>query len=155
MKQVFQTRTGLGGNCFQACIASIFEMDLDDVPDFMNIKDPSSIPLWYDPLNRWLYKYGLAYIELVLPAHALVQKWTFQGVHIKICKSFNANAIENGYDHAVVGFQDTIIHDPDPSNQEKENTEYQVKKVGLFILVDPLPALKSTSDTLRSSEKEE
>ena len=27
------TRTGYGGNCYQACIASILELPLDEVPD--------------------------------------------------------------------------------------------------------------------------
>lgn len=37
MKPVFQTRTQVpGGNCFQACVASIFELPLDDVPYFLD-----------------------------------------------------------------------------------------------------------------------
>ena len=38
MKPVDQTRFGCpGGNCYQAVIASILELDLEEVPDFMNM----------------------------------------------------------------------------------------------------------------------
>lgn len=42
MKPVDQTTFGFpGGNCFSACIASLLEMPLDDVPYFMHGD-------WYD-----------------------------------------------------------------------------------------------------------
>lgn len=34
MQPVKQTINGIGGNCFPACIASILELSLDDVPHF-------------------------------------------------------------------------------------------------------------------------
>jgi hypothetical protein len=37
MKPVFQTRYGEGrGNCFQAALASILDLELEEVPDFVS-----------------------------------------------------------------------------------------------------------------------
>lgn len=45
------------GNCFQACVASIFELPLEEVPDFC------SIPRWEKWLETWLAERGFAYLE--------------------------------------------------------------------------------------------
>jgi hypothetical protein len=55
MNRITQTRFGTEGNCFQACIASIMEMPLDEVPDFVNKNDA-----WRQAFEIWLQKYGLS-----------------------------------------------------------------------------------------------
>ena len=41
MKLVFQTETGNNiGNCHQAVVASLFELELDQVPNFIKYKAP-------------------------------------------------------------------------------------------------------------------
>lgn len=56
MKPVYQTIFGKpDGNCFAACIASILEMDLEEVPNFCKGDNPR----WMFDLNEWLHQFGL------------------------------------------------------------------------------------------------
>ncbi len=56
MKPVFQTTYGKPeGNCFPACIASVLEMELEDVPHFCKLYPRQ----WPEELNKWLHQFGL------------------------------------------------------------------------------------------------
>ena len=51
MKPVFQDRYGSAdGNCFEACLASILELPLTSIPDFVRNNPPD----WWDRAVRWL-----------------------------------------------------------------------------------------------------
>jgi hypothetical protein len=63
MKPIYQTRFGGSeapgeeqGNCFAACLASVFECALEDVPDFAGtIVDGR----WFGIITEWLWEvYG-------------------------------------------------------------------------------------------------
>ena len=59
MKPVKQTKFGQGGNCFPAVLASLLEVELEDVPDFMNEYRPEyhqSSMLAHRKMNEWLVK---------------------------------------------------------------------------------------------------
>lgn len=45
----------LKGDCFRACVASIMEMPIDQVPHFCEHRN------WEERLDDWLYKFGLAH----------------------------------------------------------------------------------------------
>lgn len=61
MKPVEQTRTESGyGNCFQACLASIFELTIGDVPDW----NANGEGRWLDIYDVWLAERGLALVEV-------------------------------------------------------------------------------------------
>jgi hypothetical protein len=47
------------GDCFRACIASLLELAIDDVPDFC--AEPGN---WEDRLHAWLGDRGLATVEI-------------------------------------------------------------------------------------------
>ena len=55
MIPVNQTTFNTKGNCFEACIASMLEIDLNQVPFFS--KDN-----WYKECNEWLHRRGLGLI---------------------------------------------------------------------------------------------
>src|SRR5260370_31437554 len=57
MKPVMQDRDGVGGNCLGAAIASLLEMPLDAVPDFMS--EPGGTLTWPLALGTWLNGLGL------------------------------------------------------------------------------------------------
>ncbi len=62
MKPVFQTRLGRGtGNCFSACLASIFEVPLEEV-DHCSCENPN----WLQNTEAWLAKRGLFYVEITI-----------------------------------------------------------------------------------------
>ncbi len=111
MKPVYQTITAPGhGNCVQACIASIFELRLDQVPNFVEAVD-------------W--------------AWALIQFCEHLGVHPVFIDRTKSDPGKNvgrpggwwsivtgqsprgDYLHAVVAFNGEIMHDPHPDGGGK------------------------------------
>ena len=46
------------GNCFSACLASLLELPLADVPKFMAEED------WFGAVNRWLAQFNLRFIDI-------------------------------------------------------------------------------------------
>lgn len=100
MIPVDQTTFGEGvGNCFSACVASILEMQIDDVPFF------GADELWWDRFQEWLALRGLyAMCIQCKPEHAP------RGFHVVGGKSPRGNFL-----HAVVAKGETIVHDPHPS----------------------------------------
>ena len=71
MKPVYQTIFGkTNGNCFAACIASILEMDLEDVPHFCRGDNPE----WMFDLNEWLYQFGLGALTVAFQDEIPIKK---------------------------------------------------------------------------------
>ena len=116
MKPVMQTTFGKKrGNCLQACIASILEIDIESIPWFGTRSD------WFDKMNAWLSaEHDLVAIDIVADS---VQPWTgcHLGYHIIAGPSPRGD-----FWHAVVGYRGEMVHDPHPSGdglrKEKEIT---------------------------------
>lgn len=89
MRQVHQTKGGApGGDCFRAAVASVFDVDLEQVPDFMNDYGDPRNPhdeAWIAPFVDWTReRYGLIptpvpyeYVStLRLPLTGIAVGWT-------------------------------------------------------------------------------
>lgn len=117
MIPVYQDRFGKPlGNCFAACIASIFELPLRNVPDFAKInlnEDGTDNGDWYAAAWDFCvargfelhYRYsksredgtsGIDWIEGAYPYHLI------------------GGTSPRGLSHSVVGYKGKIIHDPHP-----------------------------------------
>lgn len=59
MKKVFQTRFGTDGNCWAACLATIFGVELVEV-DHCACNNPD----WAEQTTQWLRARGFDYIEV-------------------------------------------------------------------------------------------
>lgn len=107
MKPVDQTTFGHpGGNCFSACVASLLELSIDDVPYFMDEEDGK--PKWYEQLDSWLAPRGFYALHFdVVDRERTV--WP-KGFYIRIGKSSRG-------DHAVVGRGGAVVFDPHPSRE--------------------------------------
>ncbi len=114
MKPVPQTRLSdndnkIYGNCWEACLASLLEIPIEDVPE-LNAGDPEDTEgLWVLNTNTWLATRGLMFLEFPsLPpddyAHMGIDTY-----HIIIGPSPRKNG-----SHAVVGRNGKIVHDPHP-----------------------------------------
>lgn len=119
------------GNCMAACIASILELPLESVPNFAAYED------WFKRLNTWLKDRNLFYIEFAFNAE---DEWLTQnaGYHVMVGTS------PRDSDHAVVGYQGKIVHDPHPSDAGL----VKIDVVGFFIARLPqyvLPPLTTLS----------
>jgi hypothetical protein len=66
MLQVGQTVTGRNGNCYQACVASVLELSLAEVPS----RDATDTAERYvERLREWLQPRGLTLVSSDLAAH--------------------------------------------------------------------------------------
>jgi hypothetical protein len=86
------------GNCLPACVASLLEVPLEQVPHF-GAND------WVEHLTKWLATRGYYPIVCTLPTD-----WRPAGLYILAGKSPRGDFL-----HAVIARGDEIIHDPHPS----------------------------------------
>lgn len=121
MKPLFQTRFGSEGNCMEACIASILELDLKEVPDLLAYEENGE---WVNVLNK-LSKLGLCYIEVIMDDIPLFFK-NKKCYHIFIGKTTRHETIY----HAAVGYNGKVVHDP---IEEGSNFLYSEIKLGFFV----------------------
>jgi hypothetical protein len=105
MRPVDQRIFGSWGNCLPACVASILEIPLDEVPLF---HDPTSSV--YVPqvvkLNAWLEPKGLYAMEYAFPWEAT---YMLPKDYYILC------GVSPRRPHVVVAYGDVIVHDPHPS----------------------------------------
>jgi hypothetical protein len=120
------------GDCFRACIASIFELKAGEVPHFLKIELGTRYA-WTYTLDQWLAPQGLWYCDF--PTE--VKTWC---VHVPLDGVY---AIGTGkspryptWDHSVVvklhrteGMR--IVHDPHPSRDGV--TDGRITLVGMFL----------------------
>lgn len=114
MLGVYQDRFGKQeGNCQQAAVASIFELPLDAVPHFCEGHRDD----WQDGFDDWLAKRGLQLLTLDAKA---CREFGFvpRGYHIIAGKSPRGD-----FQHAVVGKDGVMVHDPHPAGDGLETEE--------------------------------
>mgnify|MGYP006450460919 CR=1 FL=1 len=87
------------GNCLQACIASLFELPLEDVPNFMAYGSG-----WRTKYRKFLKTFGLKSL-----LYSSREAQSLNGYHLVIGGSPRGDFL-----HAVVGLDGEIIHDPYP-----------------------------------------
>lgn len=136
MKPVFQTEAHNPpktiGNCFTACLASIFELQIKDVPHFarmvvdankMGKYDESAY--WLKIINEWLKQYNLYYSAITPPTDKRIQKP--RGFHI--IEGYSNRLIR----HAAVAKNGVIVHDP-----YKDGGGFKsIYSFGIFVQIDP------------------
>jgi hypothetical protein len=109
MTPVKQTKFGTEGNCFNACIASLLDLKIDQVPELQGWEDEQ----WITELNEWLINRGQVYFELrIAKTESTLFFRNKDFYHVLIGQSPRLD----GYDHCVVGRKGIIIHDPHPDN---------------------------------------
>lgn len=117
MKPVLQTTFGIGtGNCFSACIASLLEVPIEEVPFFMGEDDPMQA------CDAWLARFGFYLLRRWMP-QPLPTKELFEAIDeldgqgwprgFYILAGLNA-----GGPHTVVAQDTKIVHDPNPAHGE-------------------------------------
>jgi len=124
------------GNCFQACVASIFELPLEEAFDCRPYPiSPEGSPFeedsWFIAFNKWLggKGFGCIWLEWTPPT---VTK--LLGYHIAQYKSPTLKA--RG-DHAVVLLDGCVEHDP---NSRRKADVIGEDLIGVYLLVGLNPA---------------
>ncbi len=104
MKPVDQSILGGGGNCYAACLASILELRIEDVPNFC-VQDGN----WLEHVDRWLRKNHRCTLLGFRPKGEDAFYCVPAVYHIMCGKS------SRDLNHAVVGYRGQMVHDPHPS----------------------------------------
>jgi hypothetical protein len=91
------------GDCYRACVASILELPIDDVPNFVESGDK-----WIEATEDFLLKFRLQPITLMVD-HCRDAGLIPAGYHI-----IGGKSPRGDFYHAVVGFKGNRVYDPHP-----------------------------------------
>lgn len=119
MTPLMQTEFGTGGNCLAACIASVLEVSLDSVPNY--ISEPDWEERYDDLLSGWGYR---------------LQSLTWDEItsqRLRGCWLIGGGKSPRGIEHAVLIMDGEIVHDPHPEGGGLVEIEY----VTAFVAIDP------------------
>jgi len=137
MKKVYQTIFGAGdapvrGNCLQAIIASLFDMELDEVPHFMSAENNKRKGDWKRHLTEFLKSNGYQIVDVIdnpykmgycepdklknLADYPSIGGAYYAQVYSSTKVDLTAAMIDT---HAVlIDKHCTIVHDPEPKKRK-------------------------------------
>jgi len=130
MKRVYQTNFGKSGNCFQACVASVLELELVQVPDFVN----DSKTEWFSNLRDWLKNYNLGVVNVDFTELSISD---ITQISSGFCIAQGQKPNRDNVKHAVVMNNVCLSHDPLPDGEGLEIVE----QVMFFIPFNPVSGL--------------
>jgi hypothetical protein len=107
------------GDCLRACVASVLELSLDDVPHFRwgaNEDRPDTVQSMWGHLRMWLRARNIGLLTYDVPCATLLEalKWSRErnGEAYIILGGLG----RGGQGHACVVHQGAIVHEPSPNN---------------------------------------
>jgi hypothetical protein len=92
---------GPESNCLGACIASVLELGLSEVPGFGDFDGD-----WFADLEEFLARFDLQPLRMGVPETR--DYWTPAGYHLTF------GWTQRGTWHSVVGWAGEMVHDPHP-----------------------------------------
>jgi hypothetical protein len=114
MQTLFHDKDGTG-NCFEACLASIFEMDLKYVPNF-------HCENWFGKFLEWLKTKGYTTYGSLYDIEIEKYSGGIDGYFIVVGESPRGKHIKGG--HAVVYKKGKMAHDPHPEGTGVVSIKY-------------------------------
>ena len=109
MIPVMQTSFGEDGNCFEACVASILEIPLEEVVK-LNNKGTINGKHWQVVFNEWLNKRGLWSFAAIFDGnHSITEILEHAGY--SIISGYSSRSLM----HSTVWLGSKMVHDPHPS----------------------------------------
>lgn len=127
MKKVFQTVVDKGhGNCMQAAVASLFDLELDEVPNFIEHENGNGSVLQY------MYRKGYDACYINRYRHdttEFLQKIAHfdGGVNGYFYASVQSQTYDDVYHAVVIDMDLNIVHDPNPNQLAMKLTPDDVK----------------------------
>jgi hypothetical protein len=105
---------GEEGDCWRACIASVLNMEVGDVPNFCEVvKHHSDHAALYEETRRWLGERGVGMFRTYCTEHweldKLLECFSAPNTNIPII----ITGWSRGDNHAVIAMNGRIVHDPD------------------------------------------
>lgn len=126
MKKVYQTVVDKEhGNCMQASVASSLDLDLEEVPNFIELGDK-----WYEVFDDFIRKYGYEPNYISGNVHELYNVAKFDnGVNGYFYGVVDSQTFKGGTHAVIVDRFMNIIHDPNPNGKALTLTIYDVKGI--------------------------
>lgn len=123
MLPVYQTKTvhvdGYG-DCFNACLASILELPIEEIPEIYPITKGD----WHNQWRLWLADQGLKIDYLLVDEDEVPDGFSIASVDTsRVYPDTHRKAGEN-ISHAVVCLKGEVIHDPFPGGSEITRIKY-------------------------------
>ena len=129
MEKVYQTIVDKEhGNCMQAAVASLFDLELSEVPNFIEHGEN-----WYNVFDDFIRKYGYEPNYISGNVHELYKIARFDnGVNGYFYGVVNSQTFE-GITHAVIVDRYlNVVHDPNPNQKALSLSIYDV--IGLYAM---------------------
>jgi len=124
MIRVDQTILGETGNCFPACVASVLELDLSEVPNWCSIDGDR----WFLAFRDWCWENKGLFPVLLLLNLATDVEDVFPGFTLV------GGDGPRGFKHEVIFLNGKLFHDPHPSRAGLETVEDMI----VFARFNPL-----------------
>jgi len=96
------------GDCFRASIASLFELELEQVPHFKLFKDK-----WFPIYNYFIRSLGWEYEGYAFPkTHKISETCNVNGY---LCADVPSRTFPNIGHSVVIDLKGVVVHDPNPN----------------------------------------
>lgn len=120
MKPVMQTKLGVGGDCFLACLASLLEIPIETIPEFQNMD------AWHTPLISFIESHGCEFYGSAYGRDIKTYSPGIDGYYIVTGGS--PRGLARG--HSVIYRNGVMVHDPHPSGDgiTSESSAYMIER---------------------------
>lgn len=127
------------GNCFQTVIACIFDLEIEDVPNFINGTDDHH---WYTRFQRWCLEHGYFPVQMVNHDVCKDEEW-HEGEEVQyyelaqncICEA--CIRTDRGTLHSVIIQDGKVVHDPHPSKANLGDPVSKCRNITAFVKTIP------------------
>ena len=103
-----QTRIGPNGNCFAACLASILDLPLHSIPEFVVVGESDDD--FYNRVQEFLKSRGLFYVQVSVSSPIASTLFNSGGAIFHTIEGVSPR----GGQHATVGLNGKLVWDPHP-----------------------------------------
>lgn len=105
------------GDCLRACVCSILEMGIDDVPHFIIEQDD-----WVGKMIQWLNSKGYEFKGCKYGTDVLTYDKGIDGYYI--VNGLSRFFLNGKTRHSVVFKDGKMVHDPNPNSKGLQSIEY-------------------------------
>lgn len=125
MIKIYQDKFGKPhGNCFGACVASLLEITLGEVPDLSDEKT------WWTKIREFIRTHGYDLVSMNPQKGMVYDPYLFPYGYAIGCGTSS-----RGFEHACVFKDGELVHDPFPGG---DGIEMPVKEWIYFVEMDPV-----------------
>lgn len=100
----------INGDCLRACIASLLELSINDIPNFADYGS-EEMTVYKDFLNNHGYRY-IGFNSNLIGGIRLNVNFHIDGYYIAVVKS---RTFENCFHSVIIDNRVKVVHDPNPN----------------------------------------